>query len=87
MPKQIEIYIDRIVLEGYDHLNKAELSIAVQEQLRSAISEQGLPNGLMNRSYHRKLNGGQMNLETRPKTQQLGSDIASGIYKGIQSVE
>ena len=87
MDKNIEIYIDRIVLEGYDHLNKAELSMAVQEQLGSAISEQGLPNGLMNRGYHRKLNGGQMNLETRPKTQQLGSDIASGIFNGINSVE
>lgn len=87
MDNNLEIYIDRIVLDGFSHLNKAELNAVVQEQLSSAISEQGLSNGLMNRSYHRKLNGGQMNLESRPKTKQLGSDIAGGIYKGIQSVE
>lgn len=86
MPQNIEIYIDRIVLEGFDHLNKAELSAAVQEHLTTMISEQGLPNGLLNHAYHRKLNGGEMNLPNRPKTGQVGSDIATGIINGINAV-
>ena len=83
----IEIYIDRIVLDGFDHLNKAELNAAVQEHLMTMISNGGLPNGLMNSGYHRKLNGGEMKLNNQSKTSQIGGDIASGIFKGINNAE
>ena len=85
MSKNIEIYIDRSVLEGFDHLNRAELNAVVQEHLTTMISEQGLPDGLLNSGYHKKLNGGEMNLSSQPKTGQVGSDVARGIYKGINS--
>jgi len=83
----IEIYIERIVLDGFDYLNKADLNAAVQEHLSTMISNGGLPDGLMNSGYHRKLNGGEMKLNNQPKTGQVGSDIASGIFSGINSVE
>ncbi len=86
MDNNIEIYIDRIVLEGFDHLNRRELNAVVQQHLTSMISEQGLPDGLMNSGYHRKLNGGEMNLDSQPKIGQVGSDIAGGIFNGINSV-
>ena len=87
MNKNIEIYIDRIVLDGFGHLNRAELNAAVQEHLMATISEQGLSDGMMNNGYHRKLNGGEMNLGQRPDTGQVGSDIANGIFNGIHSTE
>ena len=83
----IEIYIDRIVLEGYEHLNKRELNAAIQEQLMAMLSERGLPDSLMNNGYHRKLDGGEMDWANRPKTGQVGTDIANGIYRGINSME
>ena len=87
MDKNIEIYIDRIVLDGFDHLNKAELHAAVQEHLMTMITEQGLQDGLMNSTYYGKLNGGEISLHSQPKTGQVGSDIESGIFIGINSVE
>ena len=87
MNANIEIYIDRIVLDGFDHLNKAELHAVVQEHLTTMISKQGLPNGIMNGGYHRKLNGGEMKLDSQAKIGGMGNDIASGIFNGISSVE
>ncbi len=83
----IEIYIDRIVLEGFDHLNKEELTFVVQERLVTMISEQGISSGLTNTPYHRKLNGGEMKLIDHVSTGKVGGDIAGGIFNGINSVE
>ncbi len=87
MDKNIEIYIDRIVLEGLEHLNKAELNAVIQERLTTLIAEQGLSGGLVDVSYHRKLNGGEMNLSSLGKNVQVGNGIAGGIFNGINSVE
>ena len=87
MSKNIEIHIDRIVLEGPGPLNKEDLHIAIQEHLSSLIAEQGLSNSLLDRGYHRKLNGGEMNWSPQPKPISLGNAIANGIFNGIQSTE
>jgi len=87
MSKNIEIHIDRIVLDGFDHLNKTDLNAVMQEHLTTMISEQGLPNDLLKRAYHRKLNGGEMKLGHRPETGQVGIDIAGGIFNGMNSKE
>lgn len=87
LDKNIEIYIDRIVLDGFDHMNRGELNTIVQEHLKTLIAEQGLTNGLMNSPYHRKLNGGEMKIGNKPQVGQLGGKIASGIYNSINSNE
>ncbi len=85
MSKNIEIHIDRIVLDGFDDINKAHLNMAVQEHLSAMIYTQGLPTRLTHIGYHKKLTGGQIQLPRSLKTDQTGNAIATGILDGIKS--
>ena len=87
MPQDIEIYIDRIVLEGFDHLNARELNQAIQQHLTALLTEQGLPQGLTGIGEVNKLNGGQIHLAFNPNTGNIGKSIAGGIYQGIKTTE
>lgn len=87
MPQDIEIYIDRIVLEGFDHLNTRELNQAIQQHLTTMLTEQGLPQGVVGMSEVNRLNGGQIHLATNPTTGNIGKSIAGGIYQGIKPGE
>lgn len=86
MPPDIEIYIDRIVLEGFDHLNARELKLAIQQHLTALLAEQGLPQGVTGRVEVNSLNGGQINLASNPTAGNIGKSIAGGIYQGIKTV-
>ncbi|WP_158860381.1 hypothetical protein [Lunatibacter salilacus] len=87
MPQEIEIYIDRIVLEGLDHLNTRELNHAIQQHLTTLLSEQGLSHGFINMGQVNKLNGGQIYLASNSTTGQVGESIAGGIHQGIKTIE
>lgn len=87
MPQDIEIYIDRIVLEGFDHLNARELNQAIQQHLTNLLTEQGLPQGVAGLGEVNKLTGGQIHLASNPTTANIGKSIAGGIYQGIKTTE
>jgi hypothetical protein len=87
MPQDIEIYIDRIVLEGFDHLNARELNLAIQQHLTALMTEQGLPQGVTGIGEINKLNGGQIRLAPNPTSGNIGKSIAGGIYQGIKTNE
>jgi hypothetical protein len=86
MAQDIEIYIEKIVLDGFDGMNVKYLKNAIQEHLTSLFLEQGFPDGLSKSTDHGKLNGGQIDMGANPKTDGLGSEIAGGIYRGIKSI-
>lgn len=86
MPKEIEIYIDKIVLDGFDGMNTKDLKMVIQEHLTALITEQGLPDGLSGQSDYGRLYGGQIDMSPNPKTEGIGSGIAGGIYQGIKSI-
>jgi hypothetical protein len=87
MPQDIEIYIDRIVLEGFDHLNAQKLNQAIQQHLTILLTEQGLPQGVAGLGEVNKLNGGQIHLAPNPTIGNIGKSIAGGIYQGIKTKE
>lgn len=87
MPQDIEIYIDRIVLEGFEHLNARQLNQTIQQHLTDLLIEQGLPQGLTGLGKVNKLNGGQIYLTSNPNPGQIGKSIANGIYQGINMNE
>jgi hypothetical protein len=87
MPQDIEIYIDRIVLEGFGHLNVRKLNQAIQQHLNTILSEQGLPHGFSGLGEVNKLNGGQIYMASNPTTGNIGKSIAGGIYQGIKTTE
>ena len=87
MTDEIEIYIDRIVLEGFDHLNKVELNEVIREHLSALVIEKGINSELLNSNYHRKLNAGEINLPNNPEPGQIGNDIAKSIFSGINTVK
>jgi len=87
MAQNIEIYIERIVLEGFDHLNRSVLNQAIQQHLTAVLTEQGLPERLTGMREVNKLNGGHIHLPSIPTTGNIGKSIAGGIYQGIKTTE
>ncbi|HSI77829.1 MAG TPA: hypothetical protein VK957_18160 [Lunatimonas sp.] len=87
MAQDIEIYIERIVLEGFDHLNRNELNQAIQHHLTAMLTEQGLPLTVTGIYEVSKLNGGHIHLPSNPTTGNIGKSIAGGIYQGLKTTE
>lgn len=87
MTQDIEIYIERIVLEGFGNLNRRELNQYIQKHLTAMLAEQGLPQTLTDMGEVNKLNGGQIHLPSKQTTENIGISIAGGIYQGIKTTE
>lgn len=86
MAQDIRIYIEKVVLDGFEGTNVKDLKKVIQEHLTALITEQGLPDGLSGQSYYGRLYGGQIEINTNPKTEGIGPGIAGGIYHGIKSI-
>lgn len=80
MKPNIEIYIDKIVLHGYDKKQGREISAALEQQLRTLLKENGLTADFVKDAYIRKMDGGQLEAG---KSQQIGAGIANNIYNSI----
>jgi hypothetical protein len=86
MAQQIEIHIDKIIFDGANHhLDHGNLKAAISAQLHKLILEQGIPKTLNQKTYHHKLNGGQITWSTNQKTTVIGKTVANGIYRGLQN--
>jgi len=87
MHPRIEIHIDRIVLEGFDHFNTKELHTVIQHYLTQWVQKNGIPNEVTSQMYHRKMDGGHFQLSSKTDTSMLGAKIAHGIINGINTAQ
>ncbi len=82
----IEIYIDKIILDGFETMNRVQLSTAIQEKLTMLITEQGFANFLPQAAEIAKLSGGPIQIGNSQKPSSIGPQIAKGIYQGVKSI-
>lgn len=85
MAQQIDIYIDQIILHGFDRLNAAALKATVQEHLISLIAEKGLPDAFVNQQDISRLDGGAFQIRRPLGAKRIGTEIAQSIYHGWEN--
>ncbi len=82
--KNINLHIDRIVLNGVGRLNRDQLNQVIQKELHRLITTQGV-HSLMNQSKSIKQVSAQpINLTSQIKERRLGNQIAGAVYRGLK---
>jgi len=83
-PKSINIYIDKLVLEGVGDLNHSKISSALQLELKRLMASHGLHSSLHKSGIIEQLNAEPLSLSGRLKERILGNKIAGNVYRGMK---
>lgn len=85
MPQQVEIFIDRVVLEGFDPLHARSIGEAIKEHLALLVSREGLPDTFAGSAHFHEIQGGPFRAAREANPQQAGAGIAQSIYQGFRN--
>lgn len=81
MKANIEIYIDKLVVDGFDQKAGRSIGAALEQQLAHLLVEQGLPPAALHAANIRHLDGGQVQVNNNPSG--IGHSIAGNIYQSL----
>jgi len=79
----LELHIGELVLEGFPHLDQAELGAVVQQELARLLAERGLPTGLACGGEVPSLDGGEFQVKQGSQAPEIGVQIAQAVYGGL----
>ena len=83
----VALHIEELVLEGFENLDAAEVTQALEQQLTQLIMERGLPEtaemGGVIGSDVVHLNSGAFGLPPNADAQTVGGHIAETLYGGL----
>ena len=85
MNREIEIHIDKLVLDGYPPLDVKVLKRIIQEELAALATEQGALDQLAHSQRIRRVQGGELSFHPPQKTAETGAGIAKGIMQALKS--
>jgi len=80
----VDLHIGELVLEGFPHLDRNQLSMAIRETLAHLIATQGMPAGLAREGAIASLEGGTFTVPPGSSSQAIGAQIARAIHRGLQ---
>ena len=85
-PGNINLHIDKIVLDvdGAGHLDRAQLSLAVERELHRLISMQGLHKSLYQPGVIDQIAAKPITLDGPVRERSLGNKIAGSVYRGMK---
>ncbi len=83
MKPNIDLHIDRLVLEGLGALNRAAVSAAVQAELARLFAEEGAGAGLHRSGRTPRLDGGSFQVASGAGAEAVGRQVANAIYGGM----
>jgi hypothetical protein len=83
MRPNIELEIEELILHGFGAGDRAQIGIAVQQELTRLLSEGGLPSGFGQGGEVPRLDGGTFNVDPGAKAEVVGIQIAQSIYGGF----
>lgn len=82
-PKRIEINIEKLVLEGFEHADRHQIGEAVEQELIRLFTEQGIPPGLEKGGNIASLGGETIEIAPGSKAPNIGIDISKSVYGGL----
>ncbi len=86
-PSQINIHIDRIVLDGISlsSSRQPQFRAAVESELQQLFIEKGITGGLQDGGELPQVSGGDIQVSGESNPNHLGQQVAHAAYKGISS--
>ena len=83
-PKTINLRIDKLVLDGFDGMNRRQLSAAVQTELHRLITSQGIHSSLHQSARIEQVNAMPITISGTLRERSLGNKIATSVYRGMK---
>jgi hypothetical protein len=85
-PRQIDIYIDELVLHGFERGDRYRIASAIEAEIARLLTEQGLPFAPAHDHSAEVLDAGQFDM-TKAKPESVGSQVAQKIHAGLNASE
>lgn len=82
-PRQIEVTIDELVLEGVSPAEKLRVAATVEKELGRLLAERGLPEGLQAGGTRGSVDGGSFARAERATPSTVGAQVAAAVYRGL----
>lgn len=79
----IDLHIDALVLDGFAHLDRAQLGAAVEAELARLFAEQGFTQAAGQTRYIPRLDGGSFETTPGAGADAVGRRIAQAVYGGL----
>lgn len=83
-PRQIELHIDELVLDGFDVRDQQRIGAALQSELQRLFTEQGIPASLTKAASLATVDGGQIK-PGGSSPEIIAAQVAGNIYQGLQN--
>ncbi len=80
----VDLHIGELVLEGFPHLDRSQLDVAIRQTLARLIATQGIPAGLARGGAIASLAGGTFTVPPGSSSQAIGEQIARAIHGGLK---
>jgi hypothetical protein len=84
MRSNLELHIERIVLDGLADVDRDQLSVAFKQEMERLFLEKGIPPGLRNGGSLAQLNGDALNVGHAAKANSIGTQLARSVYGGFK---
>ena len=81
----LDLRIDELALHGFEQMDRTELGTAVERALGQLFAQRGLPSSLSRGGHVESLDGGRFAASPGTSVQEIGGQIARGIYRGFGS--
>lgn len=81
--QQIKLYIDELVLHGFDVHDQYGVGVALESELQRLFAEQGIPPSLGKGGIRPDLQSDGANLNSKAGADVIGAHIAQSIYGGM----
>jgi hypothetical protein len=79
-PRAIEVYIEELILHGFDPSTRWNVRDAVENELRGLLAKQGIPSTW--HSSPERIEAGPMGATSLTKPAAAGEQIARAVYGG-----
>lgn len=83
-PRQIELQIDELVLDGFEIRDQQRVGLALQNELQRLFTEHGVPSSLEQGGTVPRLDGGAVNVTATTGGDAIGAQIAHSVYGGMK---
>jgi len=79
----LELHIENLILQDLPHLDQAQLSVVIQQELTRLFTERGIPASLQQPHSIVSLDGGAFTVSPDASLKTVGSQIARAVYGGF----
>lgn len=79
----LDLHIENLILHDLPHLDQAQLSVVIQQELARLFTERGVPASLQQSHAMASVDGGAFTVPPDASVETVGSQIAQAVYGGF----